>query len=206
MEVTRGDELPDSKTPARLYGNPSLIRGKVGRALRLDGRMEYVDGGEVGDGCLGDLQLCTYGLSASFWINSFHVKENMYYLDSGSKGFRVYYKNKKFIAEFQQGNKNWKVEWGDFERNKWYFIEVSWNPEDGARMYVNLNQVAHTLNYQMAHPGGGTSKFYIGRANTLMVDEAYAQAYIDEVEIYYADRARLLLLGLINRGRWGGGE
>ena len=202
MEVLQGNSLPDATSTATIYGNPSLIKGKVGRALRLDGRMEYVDGGDVRDACLGDLQLCNYGLSIGFWINSFHVQDNMYYLDSGNSGIKVYYDQGKLIGEFQQGNRHWQTEWPDFQRNNWYFIEFSWNPTDGARMYVNLHQVAHDQTYEMQRARGGTSRFYIGRANTAMTNEKYAQAYIDEVEIQYADRARALGLGLIRRGEF----
>ncbi len=57
METMRGNEFSDTKTRNTVHGRPSLVAGKIGRAVSLDGRGDYIDlGDQVGTresaGCL----------------------------------------------------------------------------------------------------------------------------------------------------------
>lgn len=42
----RGNELTDTKTRNTVHGRPSLVGGKIGRAISLDGRGDYIDLGD----------------------------------------------------------------------------------------------------------------------------------------------------------------
>ena len=62
---------------------------------------------------------------------------------------------------------------------RWYFVELSWHRDDGARMYVDLQEVDSAADPTDAdRPRGGDSHMYIGRANTAMRREKYADAKV----------------------------
>ena len=90
----------------------------------------------------GDLTLCQHGLLMSTWIKFNELEEDTYFVDSGPRGFKWYYKNGKMQADFQQGDKFWHVEWLGVETDQWYFLELAWKPQDGLRMYSWLEEVA----------------------------------------------------------------
>ena len=44
------------------------VNAKVNKGILLSGGREYIDLGDVTETCLGDLDLCQYGLYASLWV------------------------------------------------------------------------------------------------------------------------------------------
>ena len=66
-------------------------------------------------------------------------------------------------------------------------MELSWHPDDGARMYVDLQEVDSAASYtSMEQSRAGDSHMYIGRANTDMRREKYAAA-----KVKYSEQSNL---------------
>lgn len=181
-------------------GNPTLVSGKMGNALQFDGQRDFISGGDFGNSCLGDLTLCQYGVTAGMWIKFNDLRENAYLLSTGKNGIELYYKDGKLTAEVQQGSKNWKASWTKPDTGRWYFLELTWTPDDGLEMLADLESVAKETNYQRkdVDASGGTSNLFIGRANS--EGQRYASVTVDDLELWYGDRERLIYFDFIQRG------
>ena len=68
MDEIRQDRLTGRGVDARVYGAASQVDGQIGGAVLLSGGREYLDLGDVTDTCLGDLDLCRYGVYVSLWV------------------------------------------------------------------------------------------------------------------------------------------
>ena len=190
----------NSNLNVRMRGNPTLEGGKIGNAINLDGRRDYLDAGDQSDTCLGDVSLCVYGLTVSSWIKFNQLSDNMYFFSSGNKGFNLYYDDGRLIGEVQRGNDKWKTEWAGAQLGRWYFVELTWDPDSGIRLFVDQQEVARSSEKTASEAREGSSQLYIGRANTEMARERYANAVFDEVQFSYGDRERLEKFGFIARG------
>ncbi len=169
--------------------------------MKLDGRRKYIDLGDQSKTCLGNLTMCLYGITISGFYKFHELEDDMYFIDSGPEGFKLYYKNGKLVSEFQQERNNWKTEWSDVRTGKWYFIEQSWCPRNGLKMYVDLHEVSRDPKPRLKDQGDGTHNLFLGRANSDMRTDKYAKVTMDHMEIWYADRDKLIDLGFIQRGK-----
>ena len=68
MDEIRQDRLQGHGMEGRVYGAASQVDGKIGGAVLLSGGREYLDLGDVTDTCLGDLDMCQYGVYLSMWV------------------------------------------------------------------------------------------------------------------------------------------
>jgi len=69
-------------------------------------------------------------------------------------------------------------------------LEVSWDEQKGLQLYVNKELVASTADYAV-HPQPtriDDYTIYLGRPNDDRTDGSYADAKIDELEFWYANR------------------
>lgn len=198
----RGSEFTNTNLKSSAVGRASQITGKIGSAINLGGSRDYIDAGDRSATCLTDLATCKYGLTLAMWINFSELAENTYFFSSGNKGVKIYFRNGELTAEAQQNLKNWQVSWDNPQTGRWYYLEVSWHPEEGLRMFVDLDEVAHSSDSSLRDPEEGNTNVYIGRANTDMRREKYAAAAIDELEMCYGDRERLIKFGFIPRGKF----
>ncbi len=202
MDTFSADQLMNTNVKnAFRHGNPTMVTGKIGGALQMDGRGDYLDGGDFSRTCLGDLDLCTYGLTVSLWVKFTALQQGDHILDTGGSGVRIYYDAGQLVAEAQQERKSWRATWRGAQTGKWYYIELSWKPSDGLRMFVDLVQVDHAVTYRTIQPRQGAGKLYLGTSNYNRARD-YASAVVDEVEMCYGDRARLLQFDFIQRGAY----
>ena len=67
------------------------------------------------------------------------------------------------------------------EAGRWYFIELSWNDDNGLKVYQDLKMVGHVEFFDFADGDEGNSNLMIGRANTEMKTKQYVKAALDEV-------------------------
>ena len=88
---------------ARIVGYPRVVPGMMNNAISLD-KSNFIDGCYQGDSCIGNLSLCLYGLTVSFWLNFKSVENGAYILSTGDEGLRIYIKNGQLIAEAEQGD------------------------------------------------------------------------------------------------------
>lgn len=83
--------------------------GKIGQALLFDEASEFLLSDDVGMRCLGDLQQCHHGLTASMWIQFTALHNRAPVLDTGYKGLTVFIDNNQFSATATVGERSWTV-------------------------------------------------------------------------------------------------
>lgn len=183
-------------------GRLRQVRGKIGNAVEIPGSGQYIDLGSFSDSCLGNTSVCMYGFTVTFWINIAKLEDNMYFMASGLYGFTVFAYSNRLYASVQNGDRLWQTSASGMETDQWYFVEVTWNVISGLELYLDQKMAAsqRTSSHNEIRSNRYDS-FYIGRANSVMYNEKYAAAKVDEVHIYNADRERLLNLDFIQRGK-----
>ena len=199
-----GRRIEHAQLPISLSGYPQLIPGIVNKALSLNGNQQYIDMGENGDECLGNLDLCKFGLSLFFWLNIDQYDNNMYILSTGTDGVRVYYNQGYIYVTLNNDRKSWRVSVPELAIDTWHFVELSWHPDKGLSFYVDDNLRA-TTGYRdiPAQLGEDERHFYIGRPNPYDVQGqsfTYGHMAVDELEIWYSTRDILLAFEYIIRG------
>ena len=203
MDRIRGGRLVG--TDATVHGGAETVPGRVNSALHLDGRSQYVDVGRHPTSCLGNLRRCRDGQTTSMWAK-FHAFANDMYYYAGGDGARVFYRNGKLFFVMRAGDREWRVPVTGVQTGKWYFLEYSWHPQKGLRVYIDNELRGKDTNARTVSVDGRVqdARVYVGRANEGDTDGRhfrYANATIDEVETWYADRDSLIAFGYIHRGR-----
>ena len=97
--------LSSDDNPAFLSGFPTLVDGKIDKALEFDGERDYIDGNDQSNSCLGDLSLCKHGLTVSMWIWLRELPDNTYLFSTGYKGMEIFYSDDNLVATAQEGLK-----------------------------------------------------------------------------------------------------
>ena len=84
--------------------------------------------------------------------------------------------------------------------NKWHKVELSWDEEKGLQMFVDKTKVASTTEFSTHPPLRITDHMvYLGRP-TEDLDGRYANAKVDELEYWFANRDHLIAFDLIGDG------
>lgn len=205
MDEIKGDKVVAENTEAKIVGHARIVGGKIDNAVRLSGNKDYIDLGNYEDSCLGDISRCIYGFYISMWVSFSRLDDDTYFLATGPKGIKIYYKSQRLYGEAVSGNKHWEVYiYGlrGLDTRVWHFLEVSWNEDVGLVMYLNMKSVAFRNENAFANVTDTVFRnWYIGRANSGMSSEKYAAATFDDIQVFYADRITLLRLGFIQRGK-----
>ena len=205
MDEKRGNRLVHPNLKIDLLGNPSIVDGKVNNAVRLNGDSQYLDAGETGDTCLGDLSRCPHGFTMSTWVKFDKLQEDSYYMSTGNKGVSMFYKNGMLHVAFNQPGKLWQTSVRGVQPNQWYFVEATWHPQKEAKLYVDNRLVSWTTAQRVApKPDKDDNHFYIGRANNGDTPNdyfKYPDVTLDEMEIWYSNRDDLLAFDYIQRGK-----
>ena len=76
---------------------------------------------------------------------------------------------------------------------------MSWKPEEGLSLFLDLQRVGYqpTAAYRRPEPAASMN-MYVGRDGTRIY--RYPAATVDELEMFYADRATLTDINFIKRG------
>jgi hypothetical protein len=93
FEVQRGTVIVHPDQPVSAHNGATLVPGKVGNGVQLEGGGEYVTLGDQGKVCMGNLELCQHGMMISFYLKLRRMQQDSYVLSSGS--YSVYTKNNK---------------------------------------------------------------------------------------------------------------
>lgn len=205
MEEMDGQRLLHEELEASIHGNAVLIPGRIGKALKLGGRGQYLDLGQHADICLGNLARCPQGILISAWMRFDHFHDKMYFLSTGSNGIQMYYHDGYIYVTMKQGNKAWKTRVPHMQKGLWHFFEASWHPDFGLDVFVNNTHVGHSPMENVQDViSDGTNHFYVGRANsgdTLESGFRHANMAIDHLEVWYARRDELIASDRILRGK-----
>ncbi|PVD37938.1 hypothetical protein C0Q70_00540 [Pomacea canaliculata] len=196
MDEMQQDQVTGEGLSARVYGPVNRGSGKIEGALSFTGSRSYADLGDMSGTCIADLQMCEYGLYFSFWVTFGRLDNGPATLLS-SPSVRVYQDGTQLVANARKSTEFWETRYQGLQPRAWYFVEVSWHPNDGISLYVNLQRYGYQPNptYRpqetrpTAHMGGGTQL-----------------ATLDELDVYYADRDTLLNIDFIERGEGSKGK
>ena len=137
MEVTENENLIGSIN-GTVVGGATLVEGKMGLALYINGVDQYVDFGCQGDTCLGSISLCAHGWVTAFWMRGDRPQVIM---DTGLYGLdrvviRVH-NSKDLYARFDTVDKFWDVSTRLLFEQVWIHLVITWQPYYGAKLYVN---------------------------------------------------------------------
>lgn len=125
------------KLPIRtilLHGNPAQVQGQHGRAIRINGKSQYLDFGEDLI-CKGNLANCeSRGFTVQFAVRPERLIENMYLMDSFP--LSVYYRDGKLWATARTPTMSWTTSTPDFIAGEWQLVEITWQPQRGAELFV----------------------------------------------------------------------
>lgn len=204
MDNIRDNKLVHASLNIPVYGNPTVVAGKVNNAIQFNGARQYLDAGDHSKTCLGNTEHCTNGLTGSLWIKFRSLHENTYYLSSGG-GVRVYYSDGKLWVVVDRSGFRWEVGIADLSVDTWYFVEYTWHPDKGLQVYVDNKLVGEFKQGSASPLTRPTGKYLIGSANSGDATGGrfrYADAVIDEVETWFLDRESLIAFGYLHRGKW----
>ena len=132
-----GDRINHPTTLIRTFGSPNLVSGKIGQALRLTGRLQKAEFEHVDDSCLGNLDLCHHGVLLSLWLRFDKLEEGMYYISTGINGITVSYVDRKLRIKAATTTRQWKLSTSRMEKREWHYVEISWDPAAGLKLYVD---------------------------------------------------------------------
>ena len=141
-----GAYLRHASLSPRISGNARLIPGIIDNALHLDGSNQYVDLGDLRNECLGNLDLCPNGITFSSWINFQNFDENMYIFSSGYNGIRMFYKDGNINTVVQHNGKEWSTKVPKLDLDNWNYVEFTWHPDFGLKMFLNNTLVGEGSN------------------------------------------------------------
>ncbi|CAL1547650.1 unnamed protein product [Lymnaea stagnalis] len=203
-ELVGGDRIRHPDLNIILQQGPVLIPGKVVKnALELSGRGQFADLGRRNDECMTNLALCTQGITVAAWMRFHRFENNMVFLSTGDNGILMMYKD-GYIQVTAAGRGI--ITTPKFETDRWYFVEVSWHPESGLKLYVD-NELRGESEKWYVPPGSSTrGNFYLGlpnQADALGTRFTHGIFDVDEMEIWYGKREDLLAFGYINRDNLG---
>lgn len=196
MERIENDLLFHQTHVVYVHGSPKTVPTRNGNGILLNGLNQYLDiGKDVA--CKGNLENCPKGFTLRFSIRPIQLLDNTYFVSSAPVD--VFYQNGRLIAKARTPVREWSVSTPSLELKAWTQVDVSWDPVEGLILYINKrlvdqdpDPVTNEVDYN------ATKRFLIGRANTNMRQENYANAMFDDVEFWEANRSRLIKQGHID--------
>lgn len=202
--ISNNNKLINTDMDVPVHGNPRVVQGRLHQGIKLDGNSQYIDIGRHSDSCLGNPQYCRHGSTSSMWVNFQRFEDDMYYYSSGD-GVTMYFKNGKLYIALETADKRWEMQIPELKTNRWYFVEYTWHPEKGLRVYLNNNLVGEAKQPQTIarRPSTGVNHVYVGRANPGDTASGYyrfANMIVDNTESWYGHRDYLTAWGYLLRG------
>ena len=185
MDEIRDDRVVHPTLLVGTYGDPVITRGVIDGAIYLNGKAQYVDGGE-GLICNGNIDECTRGFTFRYKIRPRGFRNNTYYVSGGP--VTIYYLNGKVHVQVRSPTKQWTAEIDEryITNDQWSQFDLSWEGDDGLRVFVNNRQVA----YQPDSAPYDTdeynprARFYMGRAPASSPEGRYPVVLFDDVQIW----------------------
>ena len=199
METATNDVIDHPRFRVTLERGARLVPGKIGKAVSLQGRGQYVDLGEHMDKCLANLDRCYNGLTISLWLNARRLSDNTYFLSSPT--YSLYYKDKKLKSKFRASGKEWNVGTQIFNKGEWHKVMLSWELERGLSLYIDGQEVSQDTQSEdvlLSDEPQNEAKaedLYFGRSTDPSIRNT-ADAIIDDVQFWYANIERLRAQGL----------
>jgi len=122
MDLIRGRNIPNQDLNITVLGSPAVVSGKINNAISLNGNDQSIDFGSHGKVCLGYLEDCSNGLTASIFLKFRSFRENTSYLSSGG-GVRIFFSGQKLVVLLHVRNDQWKVEIPNLTTDKYELFD-----------------------------------------------------------------------------------
>ena len=149
--------------------------------------------------CAANLERCLHGLTISMYIKPNRLVDDGYFLSSGM--YSLYQKDGRTHAKFMLPDKTWELSTNRLDMDRWQRVDLSWDMDKGLQMLIDDEVVATTKEFypELNEPVDDYT-IYIGRPWS-SDSGRYADAEIDEMEVWYADIDHLKAFDLINTGK-----
>ncbi|CAG5135635.1 unnamed protein product, partial [Candidula unifasciata] len=176
-----------------VVGTPKLIPGPVaGNAVRLNGVDQYLSLINLTGSCLGDISLCTYGLTLKFSLAIYNFRNRMYILSCGAdtsltSGVSIWWQGNKLNARVRTLNKEWTVS-APYRQsrniNTFVNVELSWSIDQGLALFLDGNQADYARKFtQKSNKVMPAGICYFGRPFGF---ESYSSIAMSDLTIVYA--------------------
>jgi hypothetical protein len=135
MDSSSGDRVNHPKFILILVNGARLVPGRLGQALELQGRGQYLDMGTHTDSCLGNLDHCKHGFTLSVWLKPRALTENTHFL--AAPNYALFYEDGQLKAEFSTNQRTWQVSTSRFRVGDWQRVTLAWHEKKGLTLYVD---------------------------------------------------------------------
>lgn len=108
MDLIRNGRIPHRDLNITVFGDSTIVPGKINSAIRLDGESQYVGLGDHSLDCLGNLELCNNGFTGSIFLNFRAFHENMSCLSSGG-GVDLFTAGGRLVVLLHELQTQWKI-------------------------------------------------------------------------------------------------
>ncbi|XP_056012893.1 uncharacterized protein LOC125678424 isoform X7 [Ostrea edulis] len=192
LETASGGVVLHPRLTITLANGARLTNGRIGRGVSLEGFGQYLDLGNNGDKCMGNLRKCKNGLTVSLWIKARKLEDGTYFLSSPSN--TLSYNDGQLISRFFMNGKMWEVSTPNIKADRWQQVVMSWSPTDGVELYLDGKKQSSTStwsSFQGDDPN--VAKTYVGRSTDN--SRKTVNALVDEIQYIYAQRDQAIASG-----------
>ncbi|CAH1797704.1 unnamed protein product [Owenia fusiformis] len=210
-EIQSPDTLVGSCITGKINNNASLVEGRIGKGLNLDGINQSVDLGNRRTECFGDLELCPNGYTLSLWLKIGKTSgRSLYYLSSGGQTYQSYgmtllLQSSRILVTFTTKTKSWSVSYSSPTAAEWHQVVMTWKDPSISDMYTSdvakLSLWWDGVNVATANSFASRNvqttvfnDFVIGRPNNGFA--RYGEAVIDELIFWDKELDDARVMGL----------
>ncbi|XP_064631285.1 uncharacterized protein LOC135489721 [Lineus longissimus] len=167
-----GDTLFTASGTYQVSGNVTIQDGVIGKTLTIDTASQYVDLGNWRDKCMGDLELCSYGIGISLYVK-FESNRDMYVLSSGgdladSYGVAIYRKSGTFYFVASTKRAKWTMAISEPLKNQtWHKFQMFWKKEGSGllEVYIDGDKVKQNVTTEVRNvQTSAVTNMYFGRS------------------------------------------
>lgn len=192
LETASGGVVNHPRLTITLANGASLTNGRIGQGVSLEGYGQYLDLGNNGDKCMGNLDKCRNGLTISLWIKARKLEDGTYFLSSPSN--TLSYEYGQLVSRFFMNGKMWEVSSPNVQADQWHQVVMSWSPNGGAELYLDGKKQGATTTWSSFQGDDPTvGKTFVGRSKDN--SRKTVNALVDEIQYIYAQRDQAIASG-----------
>lgn len=193
MDSADGNRVTHTKYIVLLINGARIVPGRFSNAVLLNGQGQYIDLGTHFNRCLGNLDLCTHGLTLSIWINPQQLQNGQTFLSTPT--YKLFYNDGNLQSQFHGPAKTWTTSTSRLLREEWQRVTLAWHPKKGLTMYINDELTGQDRQGVEGAPRDQpvSEHVYIGRS--LDSDRITANILADEFQVWYDDLDQLRSTG-----------
>lgn len=193
MDSANGRRIEHTKYVILLVNGANIVPGRVGNAVSLNGRGQYVDMGAHFDSCFGNLDYCVHGLTMSFWLNPRQLEDGHTFLSTPT--YSIFYEDGQLHSVFQGQKSSWTTSTSRLRPDEWQRITTAWHPKKGLTMYINDEVVDQDRQGTEGAPRKKPVSEHVYLGRSLDSDTNTANLMADDLKVWYDDLDQLRSTG-----------